>query len=308
MAETTSTTTHHHHHQQARREEARREGKPAARKRKPAAQAAPPAARRPPRRRRRTGRRVRTQAKNETRDGRQGQRPRRPHHARSRASRSPSAPRSPTSARRSRRATASIETAGTLADTFGTRKTAERELKKLQGRYERRGIKARNQLERDVKKARTRLERVVRRNRTAVERDAAQARQRRDEPARGRLQPRRGGRPGRRRRHQRVGTIAKDRIARPRRKPVRFPPRAAGEAAPRVSLPASYPAGRTRRPHNCRRVQHSLLPQPPPCPPGAASVFNGDELSGGSPHAHLRGAPYGTASRRAAILPRATWT
>ena len=66
-----------------------------------------------------------------------------------------------------------IETAGAVADTFGTRKSAERELKKLQGRYERRGVKARNQLERDVKKARTRLERVVRRNRTAVERDAA---------------------------------------------------------------------------------------------------------------------------------------
>ena len=66
-----------------------------------------------------------------------------------------------------------VETAGTVADTFGSRKEAERELKKLQARYERRGVKARNQLERDVKKARTRLERVVRRNRNAVERDAA---------------------------------------------------------------------------------------------------------------------------------------
>ncbi|HEX6021743.1 MAG TPA: hypothetical protein VFZ00_07085 [Solirubrobacter sp.] len=66
-----------------------------------------------------------------------------------------------------------IETATSLVDTFGSRKAAERELKKLQARYERRGIKARNQLERDVKKARTRLERVVRRNRNAVERDAA---------------------------------------------------------------------------------------------------------------------------------------
>jgi hypothetical protein len=66
-----------------------------------------------------------------------------------------------------------IEVAGTLADTLGSRKKAERELKKLQSRYERRGNTARNQLERDVKKARTRLERVVRRNRNAVERDAA---------------------------------------------------------------------------------------------------------------------------------------
>ena len=69
--------------------------------------------------------------------------------------------------------TASIDAAGTVADTFGTRKKAERELKKLQARYERRGTTSRNQLERDVKKARTRLERVVRRNRNAVERDAA---------------------------------------------------------------------------------------------------------------------------------------
>jgi hypothetical protein len=63
--------------------------------------------------------------------------------------------------------------AGTVADTFGTRSKAERELKKLQARYERRGTTTRNQLERDVKKARTRLERVARRNRNAVERDAA---------------------------------------------------------------------------------------------------------------------------------------
>ena len=66
-----------------------------------------------------------------------------------------------------------IEAAGNVATTLGSRKAAERELKKLQSRYERRGTTARNQLERDVKKARTRLERVVRRNRTAVERDAA---------------------------------------------------------------------------------------------------------------------------------------
>jgi hypothetical protein len=66
-----------------------------------------------------------------------------------------------------------IGAAGSVADTFGTRKKAVRELEKLQSRYERRGTTTRNQLERDVKKARTRLERVVRRNRDAVERDAA---------------------------------------------------------------------------------------------------------------------------------------
>jgi hypothetical protein len=63
--------------------------------------------------------------------------------------------------------------AGSLADTLGSPKAAEREFKKLQSRYERRGITARNQLERDVKKARTRLERVVRRNRNAADDDAA---------------------------------------------------------------------------------------------------------------------------------------
>jgi hypothetical protein len=63
--------------------------------------------------------------------------------------------------------------AGTVADTFGTRKKAERELKKLQARYERRGTTSRNRIEREAKKARTRLERVVRRNRAAAERDAA---------------------------------------------------------------------------------------------------------------------------------------
>jgi hypothetical protein len=66
-----------------------------------------------------------------------------------------------------------IEAVTNVTDTFGTRKSAELELKKLQSRYERRGTTARNQLEREVKKARTRLERVVRRNRNAVERDAA---------------------------------------------------------------------------------------------------------------------------------------
>ena len=62
-----------------------------------------------------------------------------------------------------------VDAAGSVADTFSTRKKAVRELEKLQARYERRGTTSRNQLERDVKKAGTRLERVVRRNRNAVE-------------------------------------------------------------------------------------------------------------------------------------------
>jgi len=106
-----------------------------------------------------------------------------------------------------------VGAASTVADTFGTRKKAERELKKLQARYERRGTTTRNQLERDVKKTRTRLERVARRNRNAVERDAA----RRPNVVTGQL----AGVSGRLEdvaqvgvaTAQRVGTLAKDRIA-----------------------------------------------------------------------------------------------
>ena len=119
-----------------------------------------------------TGRRVRTQAKNETREAAK---------ANVRAART-TAEQGKSIAERAALSYVGVtlvardrvlETAGTVADTFSTRKKAERELKKLQARYERRGVTARNQLERDVKKARTRLERVVRRNRTAVERDAS---------------------------------------------------------------------------------------------------------------------------------------
>ena len=119
-----------------------------------------------------TGRRVRTQARNETRSAAK---------ANVRAART-TAEQGKSIAERAALSYVGatltardrvLETATTLADTFGSRKAAEREIKKLQSRYERRGVKARNQLERDVKKARTRLERVVRRNRTAVERDAA---------------------------------------------------------------------------------------------------------------------------------------
>jgi hypothetical protein len=119
-----------------------------------------------------TGRRVRTQAKNETREAVKAQ---------ERAARLTSKQVGTLAERAALSYVGAtleardrvLETATTIVDTFGTRKAAERELKKLQGRYERRGVKARNQLERDVKKARTRLERVARRNRDAVERDAA---------------------------------------------------------------------------------------------------------------------------------------
>jgi hypothetical protein len=137
--------------------------KPAARKRKPAARRTSPS--------KSTGRRVRTIARNETRDAAK---------ANVRAAR--------TTAQQGRslveRAAltyvgATLEArdrvvgaATSVADTFGTRKKAVRELEKLQARYERRGTSSRNQLERDVKQARTRLERVVRRNRNAVEKDA----------------------------------------------------------------------------------------------------------------------------------------
>jgi hypothetical protein len=60
--------------------------------------------------------------------------------------------------------------ARSLVDRYGTPKAAERQLRRLETRFERRGNRARNQLERDVRKARTRLERTVRHNRQAVER------------------------------------------------------------------------------------------------------------------------------------------
>jgi hypothetical protein len=73
-----------------------------------------------------------------------------------------------------------------IADRFGSRTAAEREVSRDIKRFERRGHTARNQLERDVRKARTRLERevrtrrrdaekLVRRNRRAVEREAGAA-------------------------------------------------------------------------------------------------------------------------------------
>jgi hypothetical protein len=159
-----------------------------------------------------TGRRVRTQAKNETRDAAKAN----VRAARTTAEQGTSLVERAalsyvgvTLAARDR----VVETAGSVADTFSTRKKAERELKKLQARYERRGVTARNQLERDVKKARTRVERVVRRNRTAVERDAA----RRSNVVTEQL----AGVSGRVEdavqvgvaATQRVGTLAKDRIA-----------------------------------------------------------------------------------------------
>jgi hypothetical protein len=60
--------------------------------------------------------------------------------------------------------------AGELANRFGSRASAERELGKDIRRFERRGNTARNQLERDVKKARTRVERQLRTRRRDAER------------------------------------------------------------------------------------------------------------------------------------------
>jgi hypothetical protein len=73
-----------------------------------------------------------------------------------------------------------------IADKYGTRAGAEREVGKDLRRFERRGTTARNELERDVRKARTRLERavrsrrrdaerVIRRNRRTVEREVGAA-------------------------------------------------------------------------------------------------------------------------------------
>ncbi len=63
-----------------------------------------------------------------------------------------------------------VGTVETLVDNYGSRKAAERRLKQLEARFERRGTTARHRFERDAKKARTRLERVVRRQRSTVER------------------------------------------------------------------------------------------------------------------------------------------
>jgi hypothetical protein len=164
MAEntTTSTTTDTAAAKKPAAAAAKRTPKTAA-KRKPAARRTSPS--------RTTGRRVRTQAKNETRGAATAQaRAARitAEQGKSLAERAALTYIGATLEARDR----VVGVAESLVDTFGTRKAAERELTKLQGRYERRGVKARNTLERDVKKARTRLERVVRRNRNAIERDA----------------------------------------------------------------------------------------------------------------------------------------
>ncbi|MDA0163163.1 hypothetical protein OM076_23015 [Solirubrobacter ginsenosidimutans] len=194
--------------------------KPAAAKKPAAARKRKPAARKRPAARsatattpsKSTGRRVRTQARNETRDAAK---------ANVRAARTTAEQGKSLVERAALTYVGAtleardrvIDAATTVTDTFGTRAKAERELKKLQARYERRGTTSRNQLERDVKKTRTRLERVVRRNRNAVERDAA----RRPNPVTGQL----AGVSGRIEdaaqvgvaTAQRVGTLAKDRIA-----------------------------------------------------------------------------------------------
>ncbi|HEY6886726.1 MAG TPA: hypothetical protein VI300_03065 [Solirubrobacter sp.] len=154
--------------------------KPAAAKKPAAARKRKPAARKRPAARtatattpsKSTGRRVRTQARNETRDAAK---------ANVRAARTTAEQGKSLVERAALTYVGAtleardrvIDAATTVTDTFGTRAKAERELKKLQARYERRGTTSRNQLERDVKKTRTRLERVVRRNRNAVEKDAS---------------------------------------------------------------------------------------------------------------------------------------
>jgi hypothetical protein len=182
--------------------------KPAARKRKPAARRAATATTPS----KTTGRRVRTQARNETRDAAK---------ANVRAART-TADQGKSLVERAALTYvgATLEArdrvlgaATTVTETLSTRKKAVRELEKLQARYERRGVTSRNQVERDVKKARTRLERVVRRNRNAVESVAA----RRPNVVTDQL----AGVSGRIEdvaqvgvaTAQRVGTLAKDRIA-----------------------------------------------------------------------------------------------
>jgi hypothetical protein len=209
MAETTSTTT-----------TTTSTTKPAATKpaaKKPAARKRP--ARKPAARRttattpsKSTGRRIRTQARNETREAAR---------ANVRAARTTAEQGKSLVERAALTYVGAtleardrvVDAASTVADTFGTRKKAERELKKLQARYERRGTTTRNQVERDVKKARTRVERVARRNRNAVERDAG----RRPNVVTGQI----SGVSNRVEEvaqvgvaaAQRVGTLAKDRIA-----------------------------------------------------------------------------------------------
>lgn len=163
MSETTSTTTTTTPKPVAAKKAAARKRKPAARRTATTRTTGTSAT---------TGRRVRTQAKNETREAVKAQERAARLTGRQVGTLAERAALSYVGATLEARDRV-IETASSIADTFGTRKSVERELKKLQGRYERRGVKARNELERDVKKARTRLERVVRRNRDAVERDAA---------------------------------------------------------------------------------------------------------------------------------------
>jgi len=61
-----------------------------------------------------------------------------------------------------------VGTVETLADNYGSRKAAERRLKQLEARFERRGTTARNRFEREVRARRQRVERDLR----GVSRDA----------------------------------------------------------------------------------------------------------------------------------------
>ena len=244
MAETTNTTT-------TTTTKAKPKAKPAARRSN---------ARRTPSRKapsKSTARRQRTIAKNETRDAAQAQ---------ARAARTTAAQGRNVAERAALvYVGATLEArdrvlglAGEFVNRYGTRAAAEREVNKDIRRFERRG-------ERDVKKARTRLERAVRtrrreaerllrRNRRTVEHagqrgrapDGASAEPGRL-PDRRRLDPRRGRRAVQRR-HRHADRERREGARDGARLSTDFP-RRRGEAANRVSLPASYSAGGIRRPH-----------------------------------------------------------
>jgi len=98
--------------------------------------------------------------------------------------------------------------AGELANRYGSRTAVEKEIKRSRRevesdlkKFERRGNTARNQLERDVRKARTRLERVARRNNVVSEQIAGVSTRVENVAQVGVAAA------------QRVGTLAKDRIA-----------------------------------------------------------------------------------------------
>lgn len=65
-----------------------------------------------------------------------------------------------------------LDTVTSLSDTYASRESAEKQLKK----FERRGRSARTKMERDLRQRRKRVERVVKRNRSRVESELAKVR------------------------------------------------------------------------------------------------------------------------------------